>query len=318
MGTWNILKKLFPLIGISIFIYLILKLDIKNISQTILNANLGFLVIVILLVILSVSLQTLKWWIIALNQEMNIPFKKAVKINLMSDFYGFVTPSKLGTIMRVEYLKKYGTVGRGITNFTLDKILDICSLFFLSLLFIFVFKGIFPIYFRMLMFGIVILIVLIFLFLKERAILSILKWMYNNFLPKKFKLKAKSTFHALYENFPKKSVLIQALLLNTITWIVAYFISYFIGLSLGINVHWIYFLAIFPIATLIAQLPITVNGLGTREAVLIQLFGLLNVEATKVFSMSILGLLIAGIVPVMVGLFFILKGENKKNEIHPI
>ena len=66
-----------------------------------------------------------------------------------------------------------------------------------------------------------------------------------------------------------------------------------------------------PITTFVGQLPITINGLGTREAAMISLFGLLGISATKIFSMSLINLVINGIFPAIIGMLLIL--QSKKN-----
>ena len=66
-----------------------------------------------------------------------------------------------------------------------------------------------------------------------------------------------------------------------------------------------------PIATLIGYIPITVSGIGTREAVLIGLMSLFAVESTKVLSMSLLNILIGGIIPSIIAIFLIIKIRNK-------
>ena len=83
--------------------------------------------------------------------------------------------------------------------------------------------------------------------------------------------------------------------------------TYFVGLSLGIDLPFIFYLAILPIGTLITLIPISINGLGTREATLISLFALFGIESAKVFSMSIVSLIIAGIIPAIIGIFLIFK-----------
>jgi uncharacterized protein (TIRG00374 family) len=81
-------------------------------------------------------------------------------------------------------------------------------------------------------------------------------------------------------------------------------LAYSVGLSLGINVPFIYYLSIFPLATLVSLIPISVAGLGTREATLISLFGLFGIAATKVFSMSLITFFIAGIIPAIIGVSY--------------
>ena len=66
-----------------------------------------------------------------------------------------------------------------------------------------------------------------------------------------------------------------------------------------------------PITTFVGQIPITINGLGTREAVMISLFGLLGIGATKIFSVSLINLVINGILPASIGMLLMLY--DKKN-----
>ena len=65
-----------------------------------------------------------------------------------------------------------------------------------------------------------------------------------------------------------------------------------------------------PIATLVGQIPITVSGLGTREAVMISLFGLLGIEAAKIFSVSLIGIMINGILPASIGILLMLRDKK--------
>ena len=130
-------------------------------------------------------------------------------------------------------------------------------------------------------------------------------------MPERFKPKSKSLFNSFYEDFPKNGTLALSFILNVAIWIVLYGITYFCGLALGVDLSFSYYLAILPIATIIAQIPVTINGLGLREGTMIGLFGLFGVEAVVVFSMSILTLVITGIIPAIIAIFIIL-GEMKK------
>lgn len=308
------IKKYLPIIGILIFLLILLKLDLSEIIKEISRANINFLLIALFLVIASLITQTLKWFSIAKVQMTNVSFVEAFKINLISLFYGFITPSRVGCVVRAEYLKKYNNnkIGKGVNNFVLDKILDLCSLVFLVAVFSFAFKEIFSksyIYYAVSIFLLLVIILLIFRS-KERSGF-LLRFFYKRFVPEKFKKKAKEEFYSFYDDMPKKRYFALFFILNLLNWVILYLSAYFIGLSLGINVSIFYFMAIFPIATFVGQLPITISGLGTREATLISLFGLIGVGATKVFSMSIISLLISGIIPSIIGIFLILK--NKRN-----
>jgi len=138
----------------------------------------------------------------------------------------------------------------------------------------------------------------------------LLRIFYKKLIPKKIKERIKKGFHSFYEDMPKKRYFILFFLLNLINWIISYTVVFFIGLSLGIDISFFYFLAILPIGTFVSLIPITINGLGTREAMLITLFSLFNINATKVFSMSILSLFFAGVIPAIIAIFLIFKEKD--------
>jgi hypothetical protein len=112
---------------------------------------------------------------------------------------------------------------------------------------------------------------------------------------------------------PEKRYFVLFFFFSIINWIVLYSILYFIGLAIGINISFFYFLLFMPIVTIIGQIPITINGLGTKEAAMISLFGLLGVSATKIFSMSLINLVLNGIIPAIIGMLLTLKYRRISN-----
>jgi len=308
------IKKILPIIGIALFLYILIRLDISRVFNEIVHIKLNYLGFVVFLVFLFLIIQTIKWFVIARVQKIKVPFAKAFKINIISAFYSFITPSKLGGIIRADYLRKYnsGNLGKGVSNFVIDKILDLCSLVFIVIVVLTLFKNVLPIhylYYSLML--LVFLLIFILILRDEKKTKFLLGAAYKKLVPEKIKEKTRQGLHSFYENMPKKRYFILFFLINLFNWVYLYTIMFFIGLSLGINVSYFYFLAILPVSTLIGQIPITINGLGTREAVMISLFGLLHVEAAKVFSMSILGMIIIEILPLIFGGFLLFKDKEK-------
>jgi glycosyltransferase 2 family protein len=316
---WTTVKRYLPIIGIGIFIYLLIKLDVTKIFQEFKNISWIYLAVSVIFIITFYILQTFKWFVIAKKQKINLSFKEALKINLISNFYGFVTPGKLGTVIRTNYLKNKGAeTGKGLSNFVIDKILDICSLFVLTIVFGFLlYKRIISLQTLLILSAVFLLILFLFiLFYKKKHSRFLLRFVYEKLIPNRMKEKSKALFNSFYEDLPPLSSLFFYFIINLITWVVNYTIVYLVGLSLGIEVNFVYFLLILPVSTLVAQIPITIDGIGTREVTLIGLFGILGVSAVKVFSMSILGIIIVNIIPSLIAIFFILK--ERKNDIHKI
>lgn len=319
MSYWSKIKKFFPIIGIALFVYLLLKLDITKIFQEIGKMNISFLLPIIILVVLFYIIQTLKWFVIARKQKINLSFWEAFKINWVSNFYGFITPGKLGTIIRTNFLKEKGaTTGKGVSNFVIDKVLDLSSLFILTVVFGFMFyKDLIPrIYLYQIGVIFILIAVLFFIFYKKDNCKFLLKFVHERIIPKKFKEKSRVLFESFYEDLPAISFLLFVFIINLLCWIMNYLVLYLIALSLGMNVGFVFFLIALSISTIVAQIPITINGLGTREIALISLLGILGIDSVKVFSMSILGIAIMNILPSIISIIFILS--DKKNEIHNI
>jgi uncharacterized protein (TIRG00374 family) len=300
-------RRLLPIIGIAIFIYLLIRIDLRVVVREIVNANVFYILLTIVFLFLLLLFHTIKWFVIARKQDIRIPFKESFKITLITCFYEFIVPSKLGTILRVEYMKKYASFGKGLCNFTLDKILDLSSIIFLAIIFSFVFKDklALPIGFFILVF--VVFIVATLFFLKKERSKFVLRIFFKRFVPEKMKEKAKSVFDNFYDHIPKKRYFPLFFILNVISWVIIYAISFFVGLSLGIDLPFYVYLGVFPIATLIALIPISINGLGTREVALVSMLSLFGVSAAKAFSMSIISFFITTIITAIIGSFLIWK-----------
>jgi glycosyltransferase 2 family protein len=314
---WSKIRKYIPIVGIGIFIYLLIKLDVTKVFGELKTLNLEYLFIALILTAVFFITQTLKWFVIARKQKITVPFKEAFKINLISSFYGFVTPSKIGSVVRMNYLKKYGgDTGKGISNFVVDKVLDLSSLFILVVGFGLLInqKLVSENYFYFVLGMFVIMTSFFFIFYKKSNTRFLLKVIYRKFIPERLKDKAKNLFESFYKDMPSLKFLLFAFMINLLNWIINYTMLYFTSLALGINVKFSYFLIILPISTLVAQIPITINGLGTRELTMISLFGLLGVGAVKVFSMSILSMIISNVIPSIIAIILIFAGKkNEKN-----
>jgi uncharacterized protein (TIRG00374 family) len=258
-------KRYLPIIGILLFIYILLKVDLINIILEIKNANFYFLILAVLMVFFMMISETIKWFTIARCQNVKVPFKEALRINMIDNYYGFITPSKVGAVIRAEYLKKYtgDHFGKGFFNFVIDKIMDLSSLLFIAIIFSYNFKNKLnlPIGFFIGLFLLFIFSTMFFI-KKERG-KSVLRIVYKKLIPEKLRNQAKSNFDSFYDHVPKKRYFVLFFFLNSMNWFVNYLVVYFIGLSLGINLPFVYYVSIMPLATLVSLIPISIAGLGT-------------------------------------------------------
>jgi len=305
------LKRYLPIIGVALFIYILLKIDVGLVFAEMMLIDIPLFLLAIALTGVMFLLQTFKWFIIARRQAMPLSFFEAVRINLISNFYGFVTPSKIGGVVRAEYLKKYaqGELGKGLFNFTIDKVLDISSVIFAAILFSFVFKDKLDLPLSFFIITFFVFVFFTFFFIDKQRSKWALRFIYRR-MSHRFKDKMKTTFESFYEDIPKKRYFVWFFFWNLVSWFAIYYIFYIVGIALGIDLGLVYYLAILPLGTLVSILPISISGLGTREAALIALFGLFGVAAVKVFSLSIITLIIVGIIPSIIGIFLVINEKK--------
>ncbi len=315
---WKKIRKFIPILGVGLFVYLLIKLDLVKIVQQIGKVNLFYILLAFIITFVFFIFQTIKWYVIARKQKIAIPFGAAFKVNLISTFYGLVTPSKIGSIMRIDYLNRYGgNTGKGVSNFVIDKVLDVTSLFVLTVVFGFLFyKSLISNtswYFIFGIFGMIMILSLV-LYRKESS-KRVLKFVHRLFIPKKMKERSIELFESFYEDMPSLGFLLLVFIINLANWAVDYIAIYFMALSLGIQINYIPFLVVMIISTLVAQIPVTINGLGTREITLVKLFGLPlfgSIDSVRVFSMSVLNIIITNIVPAIFAIILLLGKEFRR------
>lgn len=312
METWKKLKRILPVIGIAILVYIIVRTGPGRIVEALYSVQLVYLIPVFLFVIGYLVLQTYKWKYILDRQGIRLGFAYLLKTYLIGMFYSTLTPGKLGTFIRIGYIRNETgkSLGECSSGVVLEKVIDIICLVGIGTVGIALLADyMLDMLFMALVAGLLFVILLAtFLFFMRRDLSArVMRIVYRLMVPSRLKLDAKEAFEHFYENMPKKRVLIVPFIVTILSWFFIYTINYLVALSLGINVPYFIFVTIFPIATLIGLIPVTISGWGTREAALIGLFSPFSVEAGSIIAMSILAFILTGLVPAIIGAGFSLK-----------
>lgn len=286
-------KKLLPVIGIALFIYILFSVGLDKIVSTFLAADLFFLLLTLLLVIPTMFIQTFKWDYLLKNQGINLPFWYLFKVYWIGLFYGAITPGKLGSLIRISYIQeKTGkNFGESSQSVILDRLMDFFPLLFLAVIGTILLANYFVDLFLISFLAVVILVFVFWYFLNKKRSKLVLGFLYRNVIPENLKEKSRQSFHSFYKNLPSKGKLLVSFVLSFLAWLFLIAQSWLISQAYGFNVDFFPFIFVLPIATVVAMIPITVNGLGTREATLIFLFSVFGISAETVIAFSILNFL---------------------------
>ncbi len=303
------LKKLLPLLGITIFLYLIFLIGPDKIIAAVLSANPALLFVALLFVIPITMLQAFKWFLLVKQQGLKISFFEILKIYFIGLFYGAVTPGKIGSFIRISYLSKKTAkpISFCASSVFLDRIADILSIFLISLFGFFVFIKIFTDTLLSVAVFVIGLLVLLFFFSRKTKV--VLSFLLAKIIPTNFKEKSGEMIQNFYSSFPSKRQRLVLVLLSLTAWLLVFIQAYIVATAFGINVPFFDFIGLVALSSVIGLLPVTINGHGTTEAALILFFSLFGVAAGNVFVFSVVDSLMLTYLTAFIGFLFSLKNR---------
>jgi len=267
------LKKYSYFLGIFLFIIILAKTDIDSVLVNIKNVKFFYLTFAALLSFPILLVKSYCWNYLKKRQNINYNLKDSFLMYGVGLYLGSVTPGRVGEISRALYLKKDGhSFGKSVVGLIIDRLSDVIFLliflFFGSLFF-------FNSFLQQIFIFIAVITFLIFLFficLKSNIAKPLLGKLFYFFIPDKYQKSWKLNFQDFINDikvYKLRNYLI-VLFLTAVSWFFSYIQIFIIAKSVGIiNVPFLYLSVIFTIISFINLIPISILGIGTREAALI-------------------------------------------------
>jgi uncharacterized protein (TIRG00374 family) len=308
-------KRIFNLIiqlvlSIVLIILLLRLINIPNMLSLLKNVNVYYFILLLALITFDRIFMAYKWHLLLKVRDMGISVFSAIRTYYIATFIGFFLPTTVGgDIIRVLKLRsKKGGRTDVLSSVIVERILGfiasailvpIAALFLISLFKLNVWRflgiaGILLFFFTILM----------FISFNERIIRKIDK---SNKLSKNFFL---SKFKNLYLSYTKyknhKGILALFLGLSILEQLIPVIGNYLACRALNLSIPFIYFLLIIPLVQLISRIPISFEGIGVNEGLLVYFFSLLGLSKTGAFTIGLLGH-IAIIIATLPALFFYIK-----------
>lgn len=268
-----------------IFFLLFLKIDFGEFLLNFKKAGIGILILTLIIsIVFNLFISSIKLQNIVHLFNCNLNFKRAFLVRAASLPIRSISPFKAGEVINAYYLKKHHNLalGKGIAVIIIDRFFSLTSLLFFILIALFYMKE----YYILLILLCLFLISLFSLrfFKSNEKIKDILEY------SKVFRVKEISYIFFI-------SVLLQlSKFINAILLLKA----------LGISVPFLLIILYVSLSILISSVPITIFGLGTREAAIIFFFTqYASYELLLVFSL--LFSFVEFIFPTIIGLIFVNK-----------
>jgi uncharacterized membrane protein YbhN (UPF0104 family) len=294
MKTGSLLKIVLTIVFFCILFY---KIDFQNIITVIRSLNVIFLAFALAMVPLLFFVRTWRWWYFLTSMGIHLPFFKTVKIMLVGNFYGLITPGKIGEFGRVFHLDERKSVT--IPTIIMEKILDIGVLLFLSVITVayFFYDS-----------SIMLITILIISFGTVGAILLSVNERFMTGIGTLFGIDPKDigsfviSIKKLIRNYP---VMFTSIAITFFYYFLAYCFSLIIIIAAGMKSDGMFTM---PIIVLMGNIPITISGLGLRESIGSLCFVLLGETAANGFVFSLILFIFITVIPAICGYILTITG----------
>jgi len=223
--------------------------------------------------------------------------------------------------MRVPYLKeKTGEpYGKLFVNTTIESIIHTLTLYGMMVLGALLVIGTIPELFTVTVVWIIILAIVLLYFIKKERGEKLFYILIKHLIPKKFKRHLNKFVDTFYSDFPQLRKLILPLILGLFTWIIIFSQEYIVVLAMGLDIPYVYFLLLFPIANVAGFIPITFAGLGVREGTSILIFtSLFAVTQEEILVFTLVGFIVTDIFTGFLGFLLSLTEIRPKNNLSMI
>jgi glycosyltransferase 2 family protein len=282
--------------GIVLFIYILLQVDVEGAFTLIFSANRTYLAFGIVLVFAEMFLRARCWHLLGRIFRPDYSYTDAFKAYMMGIAFGAVTPGRAGDFIKVGSLTKVGGIplSKAFTVGLLDRLLNLIFLgmcaaiaSFIVLLSISGFEsGI-----ASLLAALTALMAVTLVGLNQDMMAKVLKPLKDLILPERLKKRASTVFRQFYGSmalFRKSSMRWHVILYTMMGWMIIFIRPYFFGRSIGMDAGITAYLVFMPIISLAEALPISVFGLGTRDATVLSLFSLMDFTRDQMMALSLM------------------------------
>lgn len=312
------LKLLLPFIGLGILAYLIYTLDIQKIITAFLSIDFIYVVYALVLTIPLLLIRNVAFQIVLKEQKITISSFESLKIYLIGIFYGSFTPGYSGQLMRIPYLKEQTgePFGKLFINTLIDTFVHSFSIYGMIIIGAFLVVGTIPSLLPVTIVWMIGFCLAVVYFARKERGEKFFRVLITYLIPKKIKPHLTAFVDTFYTDFPRFKMMFIPYLLGILTWVIVFSQEYLILLGLGLDIPYLTFLALYPIANVAGFIPITFGGLGTREFTAILIFTtLFSVTAEQILVLSLVGFCVTDIFLACIGFLLSLTETRVKRRL---
>ena len=250
------------------------------------SADIRLVAAVITLAIPMVVIKAIRWRILLRCYGIELGFRDSVSMYATGIVFSTVTPGRVGDMVKIVMLVKRGnSIGKAIACNIIDRLFDVVLVVVASYVGMWYFSSQFGAHLHIVNIIIVIGVVLLLVFVLKR---HLIKKMAIKLIPVQYRPGARESWNEITGGFWKNRVgrILLLGLWTIVFWGVWFVAMYLCAMALELDVSFVYFSACAAIATVFSLFPITVAGVGTRDAAFILLLGQIGIARQESLALS--------------------------------
>ncbi|MFH1754155.1 MAG: lysylphosphatidylglycerol synthase transmembrane domain-containing protein [Candidatus Latescibacterota bacterium] len=317
MGRW--LSYILPFVGLAIFIFIISGTGVGNILDTFRQVNPFHLILFPFVIIAILLIRGFRWQM--LMRMVGIPYTmwRSTSVWAIGFFAAAITPGKVGDAIRALYVSQDTgkNFGECFLTVFIDRLMDLITIVLFGMIttVLFSYHYIKIPSLWLVFIGIFAFFVLLFAVMSRSLMRKLIKPIFNLLAPKKFKDSMSLGFNSFYDSLgiylTKWQGTLGVLILTFIYWVMVFGLAWYVAFTLNIDVTFGYLFIIMPMVTLVELIPISISGLGTREAAVIYFFSVVGISSAYAVSFSITYLIMGTYLTSILGFIFWLRNPVK-------
>jgi len=280
------------LIGVFLLGVLLWRLDFKELKRVLQRTDWFLLVMAILLNLPMVFLKSLRWQKLMRTQEIRYPIVKAYAAYWSSIFVGFLTPGRLGELVKTFHVSRDCgvSIGLGLASALVDRLFDLYALLTVGGIALFSLNAGQSVSTGLLLIPLMLLLISPLALLLHDTLFEHLRvWGHRVHWLRQF-VASESWLSELRSGLQQLSplCLTTAIGMTILAHMVFFGQCYLLAMALRLSTGFLPISYAVALGSLVTLLPISISGLGTREAAIVAYLGTVGVPEEMALSFSIL------------------------------
>ncbi|MFX1561194.1 MAG: lysylphosphatidylglycerol synthase transmembrane domain-containing protein [Promethearchaeota archaeon] len=301
MNYTRLLKQAARLIGIVLFIYIMSGIDIQSMLGSVFSIPPIYTLTLILSILPIMSLRGARWKVIAEGMDLRLSTMHATEALCMAHLAGLVIPGSFGDLIRIPYMKNKGNrVDKSIISILLDAILGSVIPFTIGILALAFILEV-NISIEVVLIGFIWLLggYLFYRILRATLWSRFMKARLRRLMKEGIRGRAFFTLRSMFKAIGGRRIALS-LALAAILFVLNVSQAYLLAFALEMTIEWTYLAVTLGLTLLMMAIPVTIQGLGIREGVLLFMLTRLSIDPTRIVSFS-LTLMAINITPAIAG-----------------